>query len=61
MRRKGKLLAEVQRIISEAREEGAQARAAAPNRSTGIRRQYQASHEAVGRIGRLLDLDSEES
>lgn len=54
MRRKGKLLAEVHRIIREARQEGARAREGAPSRSTGTRREYQASHEALGRIERLV-------
>lgn len=52
--RKGKLLDEVQAIIRASREEGLKARHEADSRSTGLRRQLQASHHALAKIERLL-------
>lgn len=60
MRRKGKVLGEVQRIIREAREAGERERAQAPSRSTGIRRELYVSHQALGQIEQLVEPNRED-
>lgn len=51
------LVATVRRIIQQAREDGERERALAPSRSTGYRREFKCSHEALGKIEQLVGED----
>lgn len=47
-------LLRVQEIIHKASEEGERLKRAAPSRSTGLRRQFKHSHDALKAVQRLL-------
>jgi hypothetical protein len=49
------LIAEVRRLIRLANIEGDHLRDSAPSRSTGLRRQFKRSHDALRQIGELLE------
>lgn len=51
------LIAKVRAIIRQARDDGAAAREHAPSRSTGYRRQFKTSHEALRQIERVVGED----